>query len=221
MSGNGYFAVQQFHARPFRQRIHTDAFGAGSIEKEVPGPPGILRGVGADIGRNTVHLDVGDGLLRLFVAEGNPVGFHAVLLQELGNPVFLPVVLGITSLEFVDECIHVLPRPEKDEMNMVGHQDEGQNGKCRHRGGQNRHIIHPNLEIRFLPKPQAVLQMIRGDKPDTLLFPHTPFVKATVLCLRKDNGRADNIQIYFQVFYGRFRSLFRFFSAPALPERTG
>ena len=80
-------------------------------------------------------------------------------------------IVGVSPFQLVDKRVCIFLRPHQDKMNVVGHQDECKNedGVI---GSDGRDIIHPHLEILFLPEPKAVLQMIGGDEPQSDIIFH-------------------------------------------------
>ena len=74
-------------------------------------------------------------------------------------------MLCITPLELMDESFSLLMGAGEDKMHVIRHQDKRQD-RYRERAGKRRNQIHPHLEIRIIPEPDPVRQMIRRNQPD-------------------------------------------------------
>ncbi|MBP5635583.1 MAG: hypothetical protein J6W83_04255 [Bacteroidales bacterium] len=130
-------------------------------EEGVSRPPRILAGMCADVGGHAVHLHIGDRPFNGLVFVGrNQLDIQSIAAQELPDAVFLEVIEGVALLELCNEGEDVFPATSKQEMYMVGHQDEGQDDHFRMQGGLDGDIIHGDLEIFFVPEPKTVFQVV-------------------------------------------------------------
>ena len=85
--------------------------------------------------------------------------------QEPFGAVFMGMVLGITLLESPYELPGLFPGAGEDEVDMVRHQDEGQDPDVGP-GRMHRRVVHAHLEVLFVLEPDPVGQVLCRNKPE-------------------------------------------------------
>ena len=114
-----------------------------------------------DVCSDTVHLDVGDRFFRGFVFIGDQFDIQAIFPEKLLDTIFPAIIEGVAMFEALDKVCRPFPMPFQEEMDMVGHQDKGEDCYIRSLRGLDGDIVHGYLEILPFPEPEQILQMFR------------------------------------------------------------
>ena len=67
-------------------------------------------------------------------------------------------------LELIDKRDYIFPLPFEHEVDVVGHEDEGQDDDVRTLRGLYGDVVHRHYEVYFFTEPEALLEVIRTDQ---------------------------------------------------------
>ena len=105
-----------------------------------------------NISRDTVHLNIGDSSFEGFIFLTDPLNVSIISSKVFLESIPSLQIGRIVAFELMDESQRFLPVCTKDEMDMVGHQDESQYFGS-HQVRSNGNAVHPRLEIIVVQKP--------------------------------------------------------------------
>ena len=67
-------------------------------------------------------------------------------------------------LKLIDKRDYFFPLPFEHEVNVIGHEDEGQDDDARTLRGLYGDVVHRHYEVYFFTEPEALLEVIRTDQ---------------------------------------------------------
>ena len=66
-------------------------------------------------------------------------------------------------LKLIDEGNHVFPLSFEHEVNVIGHEDKGQDYDFRTLRGLYGDVVHRHFEVYFVTEPKTLLEVIRTE----------------------------------------------------------
>ena len=70
-------------------------------------------------------------------------------------------------LKLINKRYHLFPLPFEHEVNVVGHEDEGQDDDARTLRGLYGDVVHRHYEVYFFTEPEALLEVFRTDQKNS------------------------------------------------------
>lgn len=67
-------------------------------------------------------------------------------------------------LKLINERDYIFPLPFEHEVDVVGHEDEGQDDDARTLRGLYGDVVHRHFEVYFVTEPKTLLEVIRTDQ---------------------------------------------------------
>lgn len=70
-------------------------------------------------------------------------------------------------LKLINKRYHLFPLPFEHEVDVVGHEDKGQDYDLRTLCGLYGDVVHRHFEVYFVTEPKPLLEMFRTEQKDS------------------------------------------------------